>query len=109
MSFSTNFEALPYTFASHYDNIFPDFAKTPEARAAADRARMERRLHVPEFSDSTPLDLFDRDGRWVEGAPSWTWEGARTTVIPHPRFNGGDSDLGIPGLEDVGGVSYGSV
>ena len=30
--------------------------------------RLERSLIVPEFADSTPLDLFDRDGVLVEAA-----------------------------------------
>ena len=63
----------------------------------------------PTVSDTTPLDLFDRDGRWVEGGPLWTWETIRTTSIPHLGFHGSLGGVHIPSLEDVGGVSYGSV
>ena len=110
MSFSTDFEVIHNTSPDfYYDNIYPFSAETAETRATADWARINRRLVVPEFSHSTPLDLFDRDGRLVECGPSLSWEMARTTGIPHPGFHGSLGGVRVPSLEDVGGVIYGSV
>ena len=66
-------------------------------------------LVVPEFADSTPLDLFDRDGVLVEAAPHWSWESVRTAVIPRVRYSEHPDGMYIPSLEDVGGVICGSI
>ena len=110
MSFSTNFQPLFQHSGDHYyDNIYSSYPESPEARAQAALARLDRALVVPEFADSTPLDLFDRDGGILEAAPRWTWEAARTTVVPRYRYNDRDDGIHIPSLDDVGGVICGSV
>ena len=63
MSFSTDFQPLFHcTGNPHYDNIYSSYSEPPQDRVRAEAARLERSLVVPEFADSTPLDLFDRDG-----------------------------------------------
>ena len=108
MSFSTNFQPLFQHAGEHYyDNVYSAFPEPPEARAQADLARLHRSLVVPEFADSTPLDLFDHDGVLVEAAPHWS--SARTTVVPRARYCECDDGVYIPSLDDVGGVICGSV
>ena len=110
MSFSTNFQPLfQHSSDPYYDNIYSSFHESPEASAQAALARLDRALVVPEFADSTPLDLFDRDGEIICPAPHWTWEAARTTVIPRVRYGDRDDRIHIPSLDDVGGVICGSV
>ena len=110
MSFSTNFQPLFQHSGDHYyDNIYSSYPESPEASAQAALARLDRALVVPEFADSTPLDLFDRDGGILSAAPRWTWEAARTTVVPRFRYNDRDDGIHIPSLDDVGGVICGSV
>ena len=110
MSFSTNFQPVFHcTGDHHYDYIYSSYPEPPQDRAQAEIARLERSLVVPEFADSTPLDLFDRDGVLVEAAPHWSWEAARTTVIPRARFSEYPDRVHIPSLEDVGGVICGSI
>ena len=87
----------------------PPSLSPPEARAQAKLTRLSRSLVVPEFSDSTPLDLFDCDRVLVEAAPHWSWESARVTVIPRARYGEGDDGIHIPSLDDVGGVICDSV
>ena len=89
MSFSTNFQPIFQHSGDHYyDNIYSAFPEPPEACAQAELSRLNRALIVPEFADSTPLDLFDRDGVLVEAAPHWSWESARVTVV-----TGGEGSL----------------
>ena len=58
MLFSTNFQPIFQHSGDHYyDNIYSAFPEPPEARAQADLACLHRSLVVPEFADSTPLDL----------------------------------------------------
>ena len=110
MSFSTNFQPIFHcTGDHHYDNIYASYLEPPQDRACAELTRLERSLNVPEFADSTPLDLFDRDGVLVEAAPHWSWEFARTTVIPRIHYAEYPDGIHIPSLEDVGGVTYGSI
>ena len=110
MSFSTNFQPLFQHSSDHYyDNIYSSYPESPEASAQAALARLDRALVVPEFANSTPLDLFDRDGGIPEAAPRWTWEAARATVAPRYRYNDRDDGVHIPSLDDVGGVICGSV
>ena len=110
MSFSTNFQPIFQHSGTHYyDNVYSAFPEPPEARAQAKLARLGRALVVPEFADSTPLDLFDRDGGIIEAAPHWTWEAARTTSIPRACYNDCDDGIHILSLDDVGGVICGSV
>ena len=110
MSFSTNFQPIfQHSDDHYYDNIYSAFPEPPEARAQAELARLNRALVVPEFADSTPLDLFDRDGVLVEAAPHWSWESARVTVVPRARYGERDDGIHIPSLDDVGGVICGSV
>ena len=110
MSFSTNFQPIFQHSGSHYyDNIYSAFPEPPEARAQAELARLDRALVVPEFADSTPLDLFDRDGGIISATPRWTWEAARVTSIPRVRHSDRDDGIHIPSLDDVGGVTCGSV
>ena len=110
MSFSTNFQPLFQHSGDHYyNNIYSSFPEPPEACAQAELARLDRALVVPEFADSTPLNLFDRDGEIISAAPCWTWEAARTTVIPRARYCERDDGIYIPSLDDVGGVICGSV
>ena len=83
MSFSTNFQpTFHYSGDRYYDNIYSSFPEPPEARAQAELACLNCALVVPEFADSTPLDLFDRDGGVISAAPHWSWEAVHTTVIP---------------------------
>ena len=93
----------------YYDNIHSSFPEPPEARAQAELAHLNRALVVPEFADSTPLDLFDRDGVLVEAAPHWSWESSRVTVVPRAHYGERDDGIHIPSLDDVGGVICGSV
>ena len=93
----------------HYDNIYSSYPEPPQDRIRAEAARLERSLVVPEFADSTPLDLFDRDGGLVEAAPHWCWEAARSMVIPRPRYFDPPPGVLIPSLEYVGGVTCGLV
>ena len=110
MSFSTNFQPLFHcTSDVHYDNIYSSYPEPPLDRIRAEATCLERSLVVPEFADSTPLDLFDRDGGLVEAAPHWCWEAARSTVIPRPRYFDPPPGILIPSLEDVGGVTCGSI
>ena len=110
MSFLTNFQPIfQYSSDHYYDNVYSAFPEPPEARAQAELARLDRALVVPEFTDSTPLDLFNRDGGIVSAAPRWTWEAARTTVVPRARYYECDDGIHIPSPEDVGGVICGSV
>ena len=51
----------------------------------------------------------DNDGGLVEAAPHWCWEAARSTVIPWPRYSEYPAGILIHSLEDVGGVTCGSV
>ena len=70
MSFSTNFQPIFQHSGDHYyDKIYSAFPEPPEARAQAELAHLNRALVVPEFADSTPLDLFDCNGVLVEAAP----------------------------------------
>ena len=87
-------------------NTFPE---PPEARAQAELARLSRALVVPEFTDSTPLDLFDRDSGVISTAPRWTWEATRTIIIPRAHYSEHSDGVYIPSLDDVGGVICGSV
>ena len=110
MLFSTNFQPIFQHSGDHYyDNIYSAFPEPPEARAQAELARLNRALVVPEFSDSTPLDLFDRDRILVEAAPHWSWESARVTVVPRACYGDRDDGIHIPSLDDVGGVICDSV
>ena len=110
MSFSTNFQPIFQHSGDHYyDNIYSAFPEPSEARAQAELARLNRALVVPEFSDSTPLNLFNRDGVLVEAAPHWSWESARVTVVPRARYGERDDGIHIPSLDDVGGVICDSV
>ena len=110
MSFSTNFQPIfQHLGNQYYDNIYSSFPEPPEACAQAELARVDRVLVVPEFADSTPLELFDRDGGIISAAPLWTWEAARTTAIPRARYCERDDRIHIPSLDDVGGVICGSV
>ena len=110
MSFSTNFQPIFHCTGDHrYDHIYASYPEPPQDRARAELARLERSLIVPEFADSTPLDLFDRDGVLVEVAPHWSWESARTTVILRVRYAEYPDGIHIPSLEDVGGVICGSI
>ena len=82
MSFSTNFQPIfQHSGDYYYDNIYSSFPEPPEARAQAELARLDRALVVPEFADSTPLNLFDRDGGIISATPCWTWDAARTTLF----------------------------
>ena len=110
MSFSTNFQPIFHcTGDHHYDNIYASYPEPPQDRARAELARLEHSLVVPEFADSTPLNLFDRDGVLVKAAPHWSWESARTTVIPRVCYAEHPDGMYIPSLEDVGGVICGSI
>ena len=110
MSFSTNFQPLFHcTGDPHYDNIYSSYPEPSQDRVRAEAARPEHSLVVPEFADSTPLNLFDRDGGLVEAAPHWCWEAGRSTVIPQPRYSEYPPGILIPSLEDVGGVICSSV
>ena len=97
MSLSTNFQPLFQHSGDHYyDNIYSSFPEPPEACAQAKLARLDCALVVPEFADSTPLDLFDRDGGIISAAPCWTWEAARSTIIPRARYSNRDDGIYIP-------------
>ena len=86
MLFSTNFQPIFQHLGDHYyDNIYSSFPEPPKARAQAELARLNRALVVPEFADSTPLDLFDRDGVLVEAAPHTGGEGSLTQWV-HCEF-----------------------
>ena len=108
MSFLTDFHPLFHcTSDPHYDYSYSSYPEPPQDRIRAEVARLECSLVVLEFTDSTPLDLFDRDGGLVEAAPHWCWEAARSTVIPQPRYSDYPAGILIPSLEDVGGVICG--
>ena len=110
MSFSTDFQPLFQHSGDHYyDNIYSSYPESLEASAQAALTRLDRALMVPEFADSTPLDLFDRDGGILSAAPRWTWEAVRTTVVPRYRYNDRDDGIHIPSLDDVGRVICGLV
>ena len=80
MSFSTNFQPLFQHSGDHYyDNIYSAFPEPPEARAQAELTRLDHALVVPEFTDSTLFDLFDRDGGVISAAPRWTHWGQGVT------------------------------
>ena len=105
-TFNLSFTALVTIIMIIFYTLYPE---PPQDRARAKLARLERSLVVPEFADSTPLDLFDWDGVLVEAAPHWSWESARTTVIPRVRYAEYSDWIHIPSLEDVGGVICGSI
>ena len=100
---------LTCTSDYHYDHIYSSYPEPPQDRTHTEITRLKRSLIVPEFTDSTSLDLFDQDGVLVEAAPHWSWEAAQTTVIPRARFSDYPGGIHIPSLEDVGGVICGSV
>ena len=110
MSFSTDFQPPFHCISDHhYDYIYSAYPEPPQDRIPAEAANLEHSLVVPEFANSTPLNLFDRDGGLVKAAPHWCWEAARSMVIPQPRYSEYSDGILIPSLEDVGGVICGAV